>query len=109
MRIVVALTAAAAAIACAQANAGLNDKSAQEIMAKAGCAACHSIDKKGVGPAYKDVAKKRKSEKGAVAMLEKKVRGGGSGAYGAIPMPPNPKDKISDKELHEMVEWVLSK
>ncbi len=97
------------AVACAGANAALNDKTAQELMNKAGCAACHSIDKKGVGPAYKDVAKKRKGEKGALAMLEKKVREGGSGAYGAIPMPPNPKDRISDKDLHEMIQWVLSK
>ncbi len=102
--------AGAMALAVATANAaGLNDKSAQALMNKAGCSACHSIDKKGVGPAYKDVAKKRKGEKGAVAMLEKKVRSGGTGAYGSIPMPPNPKDKISDKDLHELVEWILTK
>jgi len=89
--------------------AGLNDKTAIELMNKAGCSACHSVDKKGVGPAYKDVAKKHKGEKNAVAMLEKKVRSGGAGAYGPIPMPPNPKEKISDKDLHEMVEWVLSR
>ena len=89
--------------------AKLNDKSALELMTKAGCSACHSVDKKLVGPAYKEVAKKRKGEKNAVAMLEKKVRDGGAGTYGPIPMPPNPKEKISDTDLHEMVEWVLSK
>lgn len=95
------------ALASAAGAADLNDKAAQELMNKSGCSACHSVDKKGVGPSYQEVAKKRKGEKGAVAMLEKKVRGGGAGAYGSIPMPPNPKERISDKDLHEMVEWVL--
>ena len=97
------------ALASAPANAALNDKTAQALMNKAGCSACHSVDKKLVGPSYKEVAKKHKGEKGAVAMLEKKVRAGGAGTYGAIPMPPNPKEKVSDKDLHEMIEWVLSK
>ncbi len=108
-RIVALSVAGAFTLVSLAANAALNDKSGQELMNKAGCSACHSIDKKLVGPSYKDVAKKRKGEKGAVAMLEKKVRSGGTGAYGAIPMPPNPKDKISDKQLHEMIEWILSK
>ena len=91
------------------AMAVLDDTKAQEIMAKAGCAACHAIDKKGVGPAYTDVAKKRKGEPGAAAMLVKKVRDGGVGAYGQIPMPPNPASKISDDELKTMIDWVLTK
>jgi cytochrome c len=89
--------------------ANISDKNALELMRKAGCSACHSVDKKGVGPAYKDVAKKRKGEKGAAVMLEKKVRSGGAGAYGPIPMPPTAKEKIGDKDLHEMIEWVLSR
>ncbi|MGP1679029.1 MAG: c-type cytochrome, partial [Burkholderiales bacterium] len=93
----------------ATAIAALDDKKAQEIMDKAGCAACHAIDKKGVGPAYTDVAKKRKGEQGAAAMLVKKVRDGGIGAYGQIPMPPNPASKISDAELKAMIDWVLTK
>lgn len=95
--------------AAATAIAALDDKKALEIMNKAGCAACHAIDKKGVGPAYTDVARKRKGEQGAVAMLLKKVRDGGSGAYGPIPMPPNPASKISDDELKAMIDWVLTK
>ena len=91
------------------AMAVLDDTKAQEIMAKAGCAACHAIDKKGVGPAYTDVAKKRKGEPGAAAMLVKKVRDGGVGAYGQIPMPPNPASKISDDELKAMIDWALTK
>jgi len=95
--------------ASAAAIAPLNDKTAQAIMDKAGCAACHAIDKKGVGPAYADVAKKRKGEQGAAATLVKKVRDGGSGAYGQIPMPPNPAGKISDDELKAIIDWVLTK
>lgn len=91
------------------AMAVLDDKKAQEIMDKAGCAACHAIDKKVLGPAYADVASKRRGEPGAAAMLAKKVRDGGVGAYGQIPMPPNPASKISDAELKEIIDWVLSK
>ena len=99
----------AAAPRAASAIAALDDQKALEIMAKSGCAACHAIDKKGIGPAYTDVAKKRKSEPGAAAMLVKKVRDGGLGAYGQIPMPPNPASKINDDELKAMIDWVLTK
>lgn len=91
------------------ANAAIDDKKATEIMNKAGCGACHTLDKKLVGPSYKDVAKKHKGAKDAAATVAKKVREGSTGAYGQIPMPPNPKDKISDDDLKAMVEWVLSK
>ncbi len=103
-----AATGAPAPVASA-AIATLDDKQALEIMNKAGCVACHDIDKKIMGPAYIDVAKKRKGEPGAAAMLEEKIREGGGGAYGPIPMPPNPKSKISDDELNAMVKWVLTK
>ena len=91
------------------ASAALDDAKAQDLLKKAACAACHTIDKKGVGPAYKDVAAKRKGESDAVATLEKAVRGGSKGTYGTIPMPPNPMAKISDADLHELVEWILTK
>jgi cytochrome c len=106
---IVALSIAGALALASTANAAIDDKKATEIMNKAGCSACHSVDKKGVGPAFKDVAKKRKAEKDSAAMLAKKVREGGAGAYGPIPMPANPKDKIGDDDLKAMVDWVLSK
>lgn len=107
-RIAAFSVAGAAVLASAAAiGAGLSDRTAAALMNKAGCSACHSVDKKGVGPAYKDVAKKRKGEKDAVAVLEKRIRSGGAGVYGPIPMPPNPKERIGDKDLHEMIEWVL--
>ena len=73
---------------------------------KSGCTACHSVDKKIVGPAYKDVAKKYAGDKGAAARLEKKVKAGGSGVWGEVPMPPN--TQVSDADVKKLVEWVLS-
>lgn len=104
------LTAAfALAASGASASAALDDKTAAQIMTKAACIACHAIDKKGVGPSYQEVAKKRKPEKDAAAILAKKVRDGGGGVYGAVPMPPNPKEKISDDEVKLLVEWILKR
>jgi cytochrome c len=77
-----------------------------EVMTKAGCTACHGKDKKIVGPAYKDVAAKYKGQDVTVKLMEK-VRKGGSGVYGPVPMPPNPADKISDADLKAVIESIL--
>lgn len=106
------LAFAGAALAAASLGASaqqLDDKTALAIMKKAACEACHSVDKKGVGPSYKDVAAKRKKQKDAAAVLAEKIRKGGSGVYGQIPMPPNPANKVSDAEIKQMVAWILSK
>ena len=79
----------------------------QAIAQKAGCLACHAVDKKLVGPAFKDVAAKYKGQADAVAKLSEKVRKGGAGVWGPVPMPPNPEAKISDAELKTVVEWIL--
>ncbi|MCB1909862.1 MAG: c-type cytochrome [Rhodocyclaceae bacterium] len=80
---------------------------ADEAMAKSkNCLACHSVDKKLVGPAYKDVAAKYKGDAGAAAMLAEKVQKGGSGTWGQIPMPPNPQ--VNAEEAKQLVEWILS-
>ncbi|HXZ48947.1 MAG TPA: c-type cytochrome [Usitatibacter sp.] len=73
---------------------------------KSGCLACHSVDKKVVGPAYKDVAAKYRGDKGAEAKLVAKVEKGGSGVWGAVPMPPNTQVKPAD--VKTLVEWILS-
>lgn len=109
MKIRAAILSVAAALSGVAANAAIDDKKAQEIMNKSGCAACHAVDKKLVGPAYKEVAKKHKGQKNAAAVLAKKIREGGVGAYGPVPMPPNPKERIGDADLKAIVEWVLSK
>lgn len=74
---------------------------------KAGCMACHAKDKKLVGPSFKDIAAKYKGQGDAVAKLSDKVRKGGSGVWGPIPMSPNPESKISDADLKSVVEWIL--
>ena len=80
---------------------------ASEALAKANnCMACHAVDKKLVGPAYKEVAKKYAGDKAAADKLAAKVMKGGSGVWGAIPMPANPQ--VNDAEAKTRVAWILS-
>jgi cytochrome c len=69
------------------------------------CLACHAVDAKLVGPAFKDVAKRYAGDKDAQAKLSKKVREGGVGAWGQIPMPANPQ--VSAAESEALVRWIL--
>jgi len=112
MRQVMTILAGAAALAMAGAAwaQALDDKKANDLMVKAGCNACHAVDKKGVGPSYKDVAAKNKAKKDAAAQyMFDKVRKGGAGVYGQVPMPPNAPDKIGDGDLKALVAWILTK
>lgn len=74
---------------------------------KGGCLACHSMDKKVVGPAFKDVAAKYKGQGDAVVKLSEKVRKGSTGVWGPIPMPPSSAEKINDADLKATLEWIL--
>lgn len=74
---------------------------------KAGCLNCHAVDRKVVGPSYKDVAAKYKGVAGAEAELIKKVKRGGSGVWGKIRMPAN-LGKMTDEEYKTTVDWILS-
>jgi cytochrome c len=79
---------------------------ADEALAKAkGCLACHTVDKKVVGPAYKEVAAKYKGDKTAAAKLAAKVKAGGKGVWGEIPMPPN---NVTEDEAKKLVAWILA-
>jgi cytochrome c len=78
----------------------------QELAKQKNCFACHAIDKKLVGPAYKDVAKKYENDKDALPRLAKKVREGGVGVWGQIPMPAN--TQVNEAESIQLVKWVLS-
>ncbi len=78
----------------------------EEVLTKAGCMACHAKDKKLVGPSFKDIAAKYKGQD-AVAALSQKVRAGGKGVFGPIPMPPNGADKIADGDLKDALVWIL--
>jgi cytochrome c len=81
--------------------------SAQEELAKKhACFACHAVDKKLVGPAYKDVAAKYRNDKQAEAKLVEKVKKGGTGVWGQVPMPPNAS--VPDADVRALVKWVLS-
>lgn len=77
------------------------------LLQKGGCVACHSVDKKIIGPAFKDVAAKYKGKADAQDMLINKVKAGGSGVWGPMPMPAN-AGKLSDDEFKSVVAWVLS-
>jgi cytochrome c len=77
----------------------------QALAQKKNCMACHALEKKVVGPAYKDVAKKYAGQN-AEAKLVSKIKQGGSGVWGAIPMPANPQ--VNDAEAKQLASWVLS-
>ena len=96
----IVLAAAALAVAAA-APAGADEALAKKHQ----CLACHQLDKKSVGPAYKDIAKKYKGQADAVAKLSAKVKKGGSGVWGPLPMAPNPA--VPDADIKTLVEWVL--
>lgn len=70
------------------------------------CLACHQLDKKLVGPAYKDIAAKYRADSGAEAKLAKKVREGGIGVWGQVPMAPNPA--VTEAEARTLVKWILA-
>jgi cytochrome c len=81
-------------------------QSPEELAKKDGCLACHAVDKKIVGPSYQDVAKKYAGQADAAAKLEKKVKEGGKGVWGEIPMPPN--SAVSEADIKVLVKWILS-
>lgn len=76
------------------------------LMDKSDCNACHSVDNKIVGPAFKEIAQKYKGDKTAVAKLSEKIIQGGAGNWGEIPMSPHPQ--ISQADAGEMVKYILS-
>ena len=100
MRKSLILAAVAASVAAAPAFAN------EELAKKSGCTACHAVDKKIVGPAYKEVAAKYRSDKTAEAKLIEKVKKGGVGVWGQVPMPPN--TQVSDADVKTLVKWVLN-
>lgn len=87
---------------------GINSASANEALAqKSGCLACHNVNVKIIGPAYKDVAAKYRGQAGAEDKLVAKVKAGGSGVWGPIPMPAHPQ--VKEEDIRTIVKWVLTK
>ena len=97
-KLVVATIVAAAASPAAFANLALAEKK--------NCLACHQVDKKVLGPAYKDVAAKYAGQKDAAAKLTQKVLKGGTGVWGQVPMPANPQ--VNAEEAKTLVNWILT-
>ena len=79
----------------------------EDLVKKYGCVACHAVDKKMVGPAFKDISSKYKSKKDNVSYLAGKIRSGGSGVWGPIPMPAQAHVKV--EEAKKIAEWILTK
>ena len=101
MKLALVTLAGAALLATGAAQA----QSAEDLLKKSGCTACHANDKKLVGPAYKDVANKYRGDAKAAATIAEKVKKGGSGKWGPVPMPPHPQ--VSDADIKTMVTYVL--
>ena len=101
MRHVIAATAATMGLLLASV-AQADEKIAQA----SGCMTCHQIDKKILGPSFKDIAAKYKGNKAAEATLAKKVKDGGSGVWGDMLMPPNAH--VKDADIAALVKWVLA-
>jgi cytochrome c len=104
-KIAIAFAAVAGMLLGGAANAAVDAAKAKQLAQKYNCLACHAEDKKLVGPAYKDVAKKYKADKEAAAKLAGKVKSGGGGVWGTIPMPPN---NVPEADIKTMVDWILS-
>lgn len=98
--VLIAGVAATGLLFAGAANASL------ELAQKSACMACHAVDKKVVGPAYKEVAAKYKGDKTAEAKLIEKVKKGGSGVWGPVPMPPN--STVKDDDIKTLVKWILA-
>ncbi len=101
MKVLLAMIATAAVLFTGQVSA--NEALAQ----KSGCLACHAIDKKVLGPSYKDVAAKYKGDKGAEAKMIAKVKAGGSGTWGPMPMPAM-SPQVKDADIKSIVQWILA-
>ncbi|WP_332745062.1 c-type cytochrome [Hydrogenophaga sp.] len=97
----VALLALTSSTAFAQ-----NAAAAKALASKNACLACHAVDKKLVGPAYQDVAAKHKGQADALDKVAARIKSGGSGLYGPVPMPP--QAQLKDDELKLLAGWILA-
>lgn len=94
--------AVVAAFATAQVS-----QASEQLMERSGCISCHRVDQKLIGPAFTDVAARYRADSEAAQYLIAKIREGGEGAWGDIPMQPNGEEKISEEDLRLVVEWIL--
>ena len=102
------LAAAVAVLAAVFAHGAMAaDPPASEALAtRNGCMVCHAVDKKVIGPGFKEIAAKYRNDKGVAANLAQKVKQGGKGVWGDMLMPPN--THVKDEDISAMVAWILS-
>ena len=98
--------ATATGAAAAPASPAVDAVAAQTLATKHACMACHKVDAKLIGPGFKEIAAKYKGDKIAEAKLSDKVKKGGAGVWGSVPMPPHPQ--VPDADIKTVVQWVLS-
>jgi cytochrome c len=97
---------ALAALMVANGAQAMDAAAAKALASKSSCMGCHAVDKKLVGPSYKDVAAKHKGQSGAVEKVAARIQSGGSGMYGPIPMPAQPN--LKPDELKLLAQWILA-
>lgn len=100
------LALAATALLAVSGASAMDAAAAKALASKNACLACHAVDKKLVGPAYKDVAAKHKGQADAEAKVAARIKSGGSGMYGPVPMPAQPN--LKDDELKLLAAWILA-
>src|SRR5262249_5504856 len=105
MKAIAIVLAGAAAVACGFEAQAADAQAAEALAKSSGCFACHSVDKKLVGPAYKEIAAKYRNDKTAPSKLVQKVKDGGKGVWGDIPMAPNAH--VKDADIKTLVDWIL--
>ena len=105
MKAITVMFATAGCLVAGMASAA-TEAEAMDIARKSGCLACHSLDKKLVGPAWKEVGAKYTGQADAGAMLLAKIKKGGKGVWGEVPMPSNPT--VKDADIKTLVQFVLT-
>ncbi|MEZ5646770.1 MAG: c-type cytochrome [Burkholderiaceae bacterium] len=102
----VSLAVASVAALLSAPSWAIDAAAAKSLASKSACLACHAVDKKLVGPAYKDVAAKHAGQADALDKVAARIKTGGSGMYGPVPMPPQPS--LKDDELKLLAAWILA-
>ena len=95
---------AKSAAAPARKGQGAGGLRGKELVGQSGCLACHGYTNKIVGPGFNEIAGKYRGQDGAQAKLAAKVRNGGTGVWGSVPMPPQPQ--LKDDDIQAMVQWI---
>jgi len=106
VRVIFGALCIAASLGVSAAEQPVSPANAMAIARSNACMGCHAIDRKLVGPSFQQIAEKYKADPQASAKLEKKVKNGGAGVWGAIPMPSHPR--MSDADIRTVVAWVLT-